>query len=163
MVNIEIQDIASYSSTKADTTIVHINGKKTNIWWRLPNYKFYNNYSDDDRSRKKNEVFLKLIKDGKIVSDNYENFDYCSSYNFIPKSIIVLQENDQRVDHNFLMFSLKGYEDYSNENLRKEIIQKYTNQNISSQYSNLIDFDKGVLHENLGICFHKYGYNIYSI
>jgi len=146
---------------------VYINNQETNIYFRTPKVKFYNQYFDDRKHNSENIRFLKLIKKNIIKSRNYNHFDICSHLNFIPEKINIIDLREKNIKNilsytdkykNYSLYTIQSYKEIDNTD-----IEKYKNECKEikfTQYCKL--FNGKTLNKNIDIIVYKYGISVYS-
>lgn len=154
---IEYIESKSHGSTVNDTVHVNIDGKKTNLWYRLPPYKYYDP-TGDENNRARIELYVNWIKEGLIYpeSGNWENFDICATKFVYPENIQVVKE----IPYDNKIISCQGYETrkYQSPEGQAEIIAEYTGKRIFTQYTRMVFGN--TLSEKVGIAFFHWGYDL---
>lgn len=144
----------SHGATQDDTVHLEVNGQKTNIWYRLPTYKYYT----DTRERQKAELEASWIMQGLIKprSGDWTRFDTCDFVDIVIKDLEVVK-NTTYANH---IESTTGYETdkYTTPEGQTAIIKEHIGRRIFTQYIKMIIGD--TISTKIGISFHHYGYDL---
>lgn len=147
---------ASFGKTEPDTVNILINGEKTNIWYRLPNYRFYSG----DGGKAEAEKAIKIITDYNIKPYNgrWEGFDLCDSVKLFPNKEIV--EATRPIESGHQIFSASGGvpSRYTTDEGKAAVIAEIKSNTIHTQLCKMIIGDK--LSTKIGIHFDRYGYTL---
>lgn len=133
---------------------LYVNGKKTNMWYNTPDYKYYNTTCDDDRKKLECEIVKNLIDTGKIVAPDWDMWDTCAHEEYFIKELTVVD----KIDFQNKVMSLSGYEDYTNKERQKTIIKELIGSRQFVQTLRRIIGNE--LSDKMGIAFNHYGYSI---
>lgn len=131
---------------------LYVDGLKTNIYYWLPEYPFYDFHSI--KERQKAETVKLLIDTGQILEKNWEDFDLCRSIHYKIGAIIILPaEQDIPFDNRIL--SCSG-SDYTNAEAQTNAVAQYFNKKEYTQWTKRVSGN--TILKRVGIKFYAYGY-----
>lgn len=141
-----------------NTMHLYVDGCRTNTWYFLPEYKFYDLSPDtNNKQRRIAEVVKSLIDTGNISTDNWHDWDICDYHKYHMGTLEILKE-DEVIAHENEILCCRGYENYSLPEIQAVIIRQCTDKVEYVQWCKRIIGNS--LSNRVGIKFYPYGYVI---
>ena len=154
MLDIQYIHSKSYGASEPDTVSVHVNGQQTNIWYRLPNYPYYEANNDGGKTEALKAV--KWIEEGLIHPSNgdWTGFDTCHIFNEIPQNIKIVD----KIEYSNKILSCQSFAGKYTGEPRPEVIEELKGKPTLSQFCKRIIGDQ--LSDKIGIAFYSWGYDL---